>query len=84
VAAPQAVTLADFEAIAGVDLGDRISQIGCPIIWLDGADDAIVGPRVARPGECPTLESVGHLIPLEAPGDVASAAIALSGSPSNG
>jgi pimeloyl-ACP methyl ester carboxylesterase len=82
VAAPQAVTRADFEAIAGVDLADRVGEIRCPIVWLDGADDAIVGERGPRPGEARTLQGVGHLVPIEAPGEVASAAIALSGRPS--
>ena len=83
VAAPQAVTLADFAAIAGVDLGPRIAGIRCPMVWLDGADDQIVGDRGPRPGEQRVLEGVGHLVPIEAPGEVAAAAIALSGRPSN-
>jgi pimeloyl-ACP methyl ester carboxylesterase len=84
VVAPQAVTRADFAAIDGVDLSARLGELQCPIIWIDGADDRIVGETAARPGECRTLEDVGHLVPIEAPGEVASAAIALSGPPSNG
>lgn len=83
VVAPQAVTLADFEAIAGVDLGAHISRIACPIIWVDGADDVIVGEPAPRPGDCRKLEGVGHLVPIEAPGEVASAAMALTAA-SNG
>ncbi len=84
VVAPQAVTRADFAAIDGVDLSARLGDLRCPVLWIDGADDRIVGDRSARPGECRTLEGVGHLVPIEAPGEVAIAAIALSGRPSNG
>lgn len=77
VAAPQAVTRADFAAIDGVDLGARVGNVTCPIVWLDGADDAIVGERGPRPGEVAILEGVGHLVPIEAPGAVAGAAITL-------
>lgn len=86
VVAPQAVTRADFEAIDGVDLGAQLGKLRCPIIWLDGADDGIVqivGGSAARPGEHRTLPDVGHLVPIEAPGEVASAAVALSGPASN-
>jgi pimeloyl-ACP methyl ester carboxylesterase len=83
VAAPQAVTLADFAVIAGVDLTERVREVACPIVWLDGADDTIVGEAGPRPGEIRALAGVGHLVPIEAPGEVASAAIALSGRPSN-
>jgi pimeloyl-ACP methyl ester carboxylesterase len=83
VAAPQAVTLADFAAIAGVDLGQRMGDVRCSIVWLDGGDDQIVGERGRRPGEQRVLQGVGHLVPIEAPGEVASAAIALSVHPSN-
>jgi pimeloyl-ACP methyl ester carboxylesterase len=75
VAAPQAVTRADFQAIDGVDLGARLAQVGCPMMWIDGADDVIVGERRARPGEFETIEGVGHLVPIEAPAAVARAAI---------
>lgn len=83
VAAPQAVTRADFEAIDGLDLSGHLEKLRCPIIWLDGADDRIVGERAASPGEHRLLRDVGHLVPIEAPGEVASAAIALSGTASN-
>ena len=77
VAAPQAVTRADFEAIDGVDLSERLNKVACPVVWLDGADDAIVGERGARPGAVTILEGVGHLVPIEAPAAVAGAAITL-------
>lgn len=84
VAAPQAATRADFEAIDGLDLSGHLEKLRCPIIWLDGADDRIVGERAASPGEHRILRDVGHLVPIEAPGEVASAAMALSGRVSNG
>jgi len=77
VVAPQAVTRADFQAIEGVDMSARLPAIGCPMVWIDGADDAIVGERGERPGVIETLAGVGHLVPLEAPGAVARAAIEL-------
>ncbi len=82
VVAPQGVTRADFQAIDGVDVSERLSRIRCPMIWLDGADDAIVADRGERPGEQRLLEEVGHLVPIEAPAEVARAAISFSGAPS--
>jgi pimeloyl-ACP methyl ester carboxylesterase len=95
VAAPRAVTQADFAAIDGADLGPRLEHVRCPIIWLDGADDGIVRmtgdvehagivgeqsveTHAARPGEVRVLAGVGHLTPIEAPAEVAAAAIALT------
>ena len=77
VVAPQAVTRADFQAIAGTDLGARLQAIRCPIVWLDGADDAILGERGERPGIIENLAGVGHLVPVEAPEVVARTAIAM-------
>jgi pimeloyl-ACP methyl ester carboxylesterase len=78
VVAPQAVTRGDFEAIDGVDLEPRMGGVRCPTVWLDGADDAVVGEPGSRIGESRILEGVGHMIPIEAPIDVAQAAIKLS------
>jgi pimeloyl-ACP methyl ester carboxylesterase len=78
VAAPQAVAIADFAAVKDADLGPRIAQIRCPMLWLDGGDDRIVGDRPPRPGDVRVLTGVGHLVPVEAPAQVASAAIGLS------
>jgi pimeloyl-ACP methyl ester carboxylesterase len=78
VAAPQAVTRADFQAIDGVDLGPRLGQVRCPMVWLDGQDDEIVKEPTPRPGEVRILERVGHLVPVEAPGEVATAASAVA------
>src|SRR5882672_5102516 len=69
VVAPQAVTRADFQAIDGVDLGPRLAQVRCPMVWLDGRDDVIVGERGLRPGESVTLDRVGHLVPIEGPAE---------------
>jgi pimeloyl-ACP methyl ester carboxylesterase len=74
--APPEVTLADFEAVRAADLGARVGGLSCPVSWLDGADDAIVGAHGARPGQARRLEDVGHLVPIEAPGAVAEAAAA--------
>jgi len=81
VVAPQAVTRADFQAIANVDLGARLPAIRCPMLWLDGADDAIVAERGERPGVIESLAGVGHLVPIEAPAAVARAAIDLGERP---
>jgi len=81
VVAPQAVTRADFHAIAGADLGPRVAAIRCPMVWLDGADDAIVAEPGERPGVIERLPGVGHLVPLEAPAAVARAAIELGARP---
>lgn len=85
VVAPQTVTRADFQAIDGVDVGEHLSHIRCPIVWLDGADDAIVGDfrRSDRLGSCRTLAGVGHLVPIEAPAEVAYEAVTLAERHSN-
>ena len=69
VTSPQ-VMLADFEAVRAADLGARVRSVTCPVLWLDGADDAIVGAVGDRPGEVWRLEAVGHLVPIEAPAAV--------------
>jgi pimeloyl-ACP methyl ester carboxylesterase len=76
VVAPQEVTLADFEAIAAaVDPGPRLGDLRCPLVWIDGADDRIVGAVLPeRPGDVQRLAGVGHLVPIEAPEAVATAA----------
>jgi pimeloyl-ACP methyl ester carboxylesterase len=76
---PPAVTLADFELVRGADLEERVRSVTCPQLWLDGADDAIVGAPGERPGEVRRLEGVGHLMPIEAPGAVAEGVAALVG-----
>jgi pimeloyl-ACP methyl ester carboxylesterase len=73
-----AVTLADFEAISAADLAPRISELRCPMIWLDGADDRILGSLPDRPGQIKRLEGVGHLAPIEAPAAAAEAVSALA------
>ncbi|MDB4983376.1 MAG: hypothetical protein JWM82_4128 [Myxococcales bacterium] len=79
-----AVTLADFEAVRAVDLGEHIKSLTCPILWLDGADDAIVPPAEGRPGDVRRLEGVGHLVPIEAPEAIAEAVAQAFDPPSDG
>src|SRR5450432_4632028 len=64
-------TLADFEAVRAADLGARVGGLTCPVLWLDGADDQIVGPTEGRPGDVRRLDGVGHMVPIEAPEAVA-------------
>jgi 3-oxoadipate enol-lactonase/4-carboxymuconolactone decarboxylase len=78
IVTPAEVTLADFEAVRGADLGDRVRSLTCPVLWLDGADDGIAAPAPGRPGEVRTLAGVGHVVPVEAPGAVAEATIGLA------
>ena len=66
------VTLRDFEIVRDADLGPRVGGLTCPVLWLDGADDRIVGPTDGRTGEVRRLEGVGHLVPIEAPEAVAA------------
>jgi len=81
IVTPAEVTLADFEAVRAADLSDRVKNVTCPILWLDGADDAIVGEPGARPGEVRRLEGVGHLVPIEAPEAVAAGVAAVTARP---
>jgi pimeloyl-ACP methyl ester carboxylesterase len=80
VAAPQAVTLADFQLVTTADVGPSLPRLACPVVWLDGADDGIVGrdARADRPGEARVVADAGHLIPVESPQAVAAAAAALA------
>jgi len=79
VVTARAVTLADFEVVRAADLGARVQGLTCPVLWLDGADDGIVGAAEtqARPGEVRRLEGVGHMVPIEAPGAVAEGVAAM-------
>jgi pimeloyl-ACP methyl ester carboxylesterase len=78
VTAPE-VMLADFEAVRAADLGGRVKNVTCPIVWLDGADDRIVTPPgTGRPGEVRTVPGVGHFVPIEAPAAVAAAVAQLA------
>jgi pimeloyl-ACP methyl ester carboxylesterase len=74
-AAPPEVTRADFEIVRAADLRPRLAQIACPIVWLDGADDAIVpgACREGRPGSVVSVPDAGHLLPIEAPAAIAEA-----------
>jgi pimeloyl-ACP methyl ester carboxylesterase len=71
------VTLADFEAVRAADLTTRVTNVTCPLLWLDGADDAIAGEACERPGQSRRLADVGHLVPIEAPGAVAEGVAAV-------
>jgi pimeloyl-ACP methyl ester carboxylesterase len=71
--APPEVMLADFEAVRAADLRERVGGLKCPVRWLDGGDDGIIGETGERPGEARRLEGVGHLVPIEAPEAVAAA-----------
>jgi 3-oxoadipate enol-lactonase/4-carboxymuconolactone decarboxylase len=74
--APPEIMLADFEAVRAADLRERVAGVKCPMLWLDGADDHIVGEPGERPGEARRLDGVGHLVPIEAPEAVAGAVAA--------
>ena len=67
-ATPPEVARADFEIVRATDLHPRLAQIACPIVWLDGADDAMVPDscREGRPGSVVSVPETGHLIPIEA------------------
>jgi len=79
VAAPRETTLADYAAIATCDLTDRVKTLTCPTTWLHGADDRIVPPPGAEiAGALHTvvvLPGAGHILPVEAPANVAEVTI---------
>ncbi len=74
-ATPPEVARADFEIVRSTDLHPRLAQIACPLVWLDGADDAMVPAacRGGRPGRVVTIPDAGHLLPIEAPAAIAEA-----------
>ena len=76
---PPALAADDFEIVRATDLRERLPEVGCPITWLDGADDRIVPPalREGRPGQIVTVPGAGHLLPIEAPAAIAETAATL-------
>ena len=74
-ATPSEVARADFEIVRATDLHPRLARIACPIVWLDGADDAMVpgACRDGRPGSVVSVPDAGHLLPIEAPAAIAEA-----------
>ncbi len=76
-----AMATADFEMVRATDLSERLADVTCPIIWLDGADDAIVPPALhdGRRGDVVTVPAAGHLLPIEAPAAVAETIAAILG-----
>jgi len=71
---PPEVTRADFDIVRTTDLTSRLASIGCPLTWLDGADDRIIpaSSREGRRGEIVTIAGAGHLLPIEAPVAIAA------------
>jgi (E)-2-((N-methylformamido)methylene)succinate hydrolase len=79
IATSRETMLADFEAVRATDLTERVRDLACPVVWLDGAQDGIAGPPLdQRPGQARRLEGVGHLVPIEAPAAIAEAAAELA------
>jgi pimeloyl-ACP methyl ester carboxylesterase len=69
------IARADFEIVQATDLTERLTSVACPITWLDGADESMVpaAQRTAeRPGAIVSVPEAGHLLPIEAPGAIAS------------
>ena len=75
-----AVAAADFEIVRATDLGGRTGELAGPITWLDGADDRIVplALRAGRRGEIVTVPDAGHLLPIEAPAEIARLVVGAS------
>ncbi len=69
--APVEVTRADYAIVAATDVDDRLAQVRCPMIWIDGADDSLVPAAEGRPGEIVTVADAGHVLPIEAPAAIA-------------
>ena len=74
-ATPPEIARADFEIVRTTDLRSRLAQIACPIVWIDGVDDAMVpgSCRDGRPGRVVSIPDAGHLLPIEAPAEIAEA-----------
>ena len=76
--APDDVARADFQLVRDTDLTARMAGLRCPTVWIDGADDRIVPAesRHGRRGEVIVVPDAGHLLPIEAPAAIATAALA--------
>lgn len=67
------------EALASYDVGDRLGEIGAPVLVVAGAHDPAVTPAVAQQvadgvqdGRTVVLDTAAHLPPAEAPAEVAA------------
>jgi pimeloyl-ACP methyl ester carboxylesterase len=63
------------------DITAQAGQVSCPVLVMGGSDDPVIPPHVITTDVMPHLANAsrieiagaGHLLPLEAPQDVASA-----------
>ena len=83
LACPPAARAGWLAAINGMDLREGIRGIGAPTTVMVGTWDTLTPPRLAAelvssiPGaSLVTLPGRGHMLPLEAPDEVASAIMA--------
>lgn len=74
-----------LEALAALDLRDRLAALRAPVRMLHGACDGIVPPAAAAAaaaalpdGRLTLVPGRGHALPLSAPGDVAALLAGLS------
>ena len=71
---PREVTLGDYEACSGFDLGERVGEIAVPVLVVAGADDMMVPPESSEelhraiPGSrMVVVPGAGHMLPMEQP-----------------
>lgn len=82
VAAEKEQTLADFRAVAAVDLRPRLHEIACPTLVVTGEDDVLVPPGLAGElvsgiggARLVSLSRCGHMPMHEQPDRLAEAVI---------
>lgn len=70
--------LRQLAAIDSFDMVDRVAEISCPVHIVTGDEDRIINPENARwladrisGAKLHVLKGVGHMVPIEAPGELA-------------
>jgi len=89
--APQAVTLADYEACDRFDLMSRVGEIDVPTLCIVGAQDSMTPPRYSQylhdhinGSHLERVEGAGHMLPLEKPEEYNERVLTFLGEIGNG
>ena len=71
---PPEVVMSDYEACAGFDVKDRLSEINAPTLVIAGGEDRLTPPTLSRElhmgikgSRLIIVEGAGHMLPMERP-----------------